>query len=108
MWAQFLEKVSLIDSVQVSDTKSLNGTRKATVNTLQLGQLRPQNARIAGEKLEVKWFLDNIEQIQFRDVFTIDATPGVWLVQVHFVTSEVRNDPRDLLTSSEIVVVSAE
>lgn len=105
MWAQFLEKVSLIDSVEVSDTV-INGKRKVTVNTLQLGQLRPDGARIAGEKLETKWFLENIEQVQLRDFFTIDATPGVWIVEVHFVTSEVRNDPRDLLTSSQVVLVS--
>lgn len=102
MWAQFFERVDIIDNVSMSAADS-NGNRDLTVNTIKLGQLREN--RIEGEKLEVKWFLNKIEQESLRDQFTISATPGAWEVEVHFITSEVRNDPRNLLTSRESVVV---
>lgn len=106
MWEQFLQRIDLIDSVDVSDAIE-NGTREVTVNTLKLGQLRSLKNKIEGEKLEVSWSLDSVDQPELRDQFTIRATPGTWRVTVHFVTSEVRHDPRDLLTSTETVVVPA-
>lgn len=105
MWYEFLSKVSLIDSLKASDQSS-NGTREVTLETIKLGQLRTGAWKLEGEKLEVKWFLSNTEQTEFRDQFVIRATPGVWSAQVHFVTPEVRSDPRGLTTSSAQVTVA--
>lgn len=104
MWSQFLSRVSLIDDVQVSDA-SENGRRVVVVNTLKLGQLREPGNEVEDESLEVKWFRGNQEQEEFRDKFEINAEPGNWKVEVHFNTTEVRDDPRSLLTSSEDFVV---
>ncbi|ODM97570.1 hypothetical protein Ocin01_09111 [Orchesella cincta] len=104
MWAQFLERVSLIDNVTVADSSS-NGLREVTVNTLKLGQLRAPGNEVPGETLEVKWILNNSEQEELRDQFTINAAPGSWACQVHFNTTEVRNDPQNLLTSTQTFTV---
>jgi len=106
MWEQFLQRVSLIDNVTVSDNAN-NGTREVTVQTLKLGRLRESGNEVPGESLDVKWFRNNQEQVALRDQFAINAEPGNWSVEVHFNTTEVRHDPRDLLTSSEDFVVPA-
>ncbi|CAL8080671.1 unnamed protein product [Orchesella dallaii] len=104
MWAQFLERVSLIDNVTVSESSS-DGRREVTVNTIKLGQLRAPGNEVPGETLEVKWIRNNQEQSELRDQFTVNAEPGNWAVEVHFNTTEVRYDPRNLLTSSQNFVV---
>jgi len=106
MWSQFLQRVSLIDGVDVSNSTSSNGTRQVTVNTLKLGQLREPGNEVDGESLEVKWILNNAEQPGLSNKFTIDAMPGQWVCEVKFVTTEVRNDPKNLLTSTKTFVVS--
>lgn len=106
MWAEFFERVSLIDGVDMGDRNS-DGTRDLTLQTLKLGQRR-EGFRIAGEKLETKWFLNNAEQTEFRDQFTIKATPGTWIAEVHFVTPEVRHDPKNLLTARQTVTVPSQ
>ncbi|KXN73690.1 hypothetical protein CONCODRAFT_166550, partial [Conidiobolus coronatus NRRL 28638] len=94
MWYQFLKKISLIDDVNVA-----NG--KATVSPLKLGQLRPANQRIPGEKLEIRWFKSGQHQSSFNDQLSASVSPGSWKVEVKLITPEVRSDPNNLLTSSK-------
>ncbi|KXN73693.1 hypothetical protein CONCODRAFT_3381 [Conidiobolus coronatus NRRL 28638] len=94
MWYQFLNRISLIDVVTVS-----NGN--ATVSPLKLGQLRPVNQRIEGEKLEISWFKSGQHQSDFKDQLNVRVSPGSWKVQVKLTTPEVRSDPKKLLISSK-------
>jgi len=105
MWAQFLARVSLIDNVTVSENSNANGTRDVTVQTLKLGQLRQPGNEMENEALEIKWFRDNQEQVAMRDQFEINAGPGNWMVEVHLNTTEVRHDPRNLLTSTAEFII---
>ncbi|CAL8080675.1 unnamed protein product [Orchesella dallaii] len=105
MWSQFLERVDLIDNVEVSNTTSPDGTREVKVNTLKLGQFREPGNEVPGETLDIKWILNNAEQEELRDQLIINAQPGNWVCEVHFNTTEVRSDPRNLLTSSQNFVV---
>lgn len=105
IWSQFLERISIIDGVQISNDTSSNGTREVTVNTLKLGHLRAPGNEVPGETLEVKWIRNNQEQTSLADHFTIQAEPGSWAVEVHFNTPEVRYDPRNLLTSTVNFIV---
>jgi len=78
----------------------------ATVNTLKLGQLRPIDNVIEGERLEVRWALNGVDQTQFNDLFVVENIPaGNWRVTVTMVTPEVRRDPTGLLTDSETFTV---
>lgn len=107
MWAQFLARVSLIDNVTVSSSAGEDGSREVSVSTLKLGQLRAPGNEVEGESLEVKWYRNNEEKVDLRDQFTVTAEPGNWAVEVHFNTTEVRYDPRDLLTSTQTFTVPA-
>lgn len=105
MWSQFLQRVSLIDNVTVSES-CVDLKREITVNTLKLGQLRAPGNEVPEETLQVRWYSNNQEQTGLRDQFTVNATStGNWAVEVHFNTTEVRSDPRDLLTSTLTFVV---
>jgi hypothetical protein len=99
MWHQFLNRISLIDGVTVS-----NG--KATVSPLMLGQLRPIDQRIEGEKLEISWFKSNQLQPEFNDQLSVSVSSGSWKVQVKLITPEVRSDPKNLLISSKTFEVN--
>jgi hypothetical protein len=105
MWYQFLERISLIDSVDVSSTTNPDGTKTVVLNTLKLGQLREPGNEVVGEELQVRWFHNNVEQPALNDMFQIDAASGSWSVQVHLETPEVRDDPQNLLTESETFTV---
>jgi hypothetical protein len=98
MWHSFLKKVSLIDGVSVS-----NGI--ATVSPIKLGQLRPADQQISGEKLEISWFKNGELQSYLNDQLTVSVSPGIWSVQVKLITPEVRSDPENLLTDTEIFIV---
>jgi hypothetical protein len=98
MWYQFLNKISLIDGVNVS-----NG--KATVSPLKLGQLRPSNQQIPGEKLEIRWFKSGQLQSNLNDLLTVPIAAGSWKVEVKFITPEVRSDPNQLLTATKTFTV---
>jgi hypothetical protein len=101
MWYQFLQRISLIDSVDVADSTNPDGTKTVTVRTLQLGQLRPPTNAIDGEKLEITWTQGGTVRDDLQNQFTVDATAGSWSVQVEFSTPEVRSDPNKLLVESE-------
>jgi len=105
MWYQFLQRVSLIDSVDVAATSNPDDTKTITLNTLKLGQLRASGNEVVGETLGVTWTKDGVEQEALKDKFVVDASKGSWKVQVNLVTPEVRSDPSGLLTEAENFVV---
>jgi hypothetical protein len=107
MWDQFLRRINIIDDIQVGVDMNPDGTRTVSLGTLSLGQRRQPGNEVEGEWLEVRWFRGGVEQEGFRDLFQVDCQPGAWTVTVTFVTPEVRNDPRGLLTETEAFDVSA-
>lgn len=107
MWIQFLSRISLIDDVTVAEERELDGTRKVTVKTLQLGQFRPPHqTRTPGEYLEIQWFKNDVEQVQLNGLQDIRAEPGIWNVNVKYETPEVRSDPNGYLRSAQKFTVS--
>jgi hypothetical protein len=100
MWLQFLERISLIDGVEISPVSNPNGKVNVTLHTLELGQLRQPGNEILGEKLNINWLLNGAEEIGLRDHFHIEASPGRWIVQVELISPEVRSDPDNLLKES--------
>jgi len=107
MWYQFLERISLIDSVAVGVVPNPDGTKPVVLETLKLGQLRAPGNEVEDERLEVRWFLGGVEQPELQDKFEIDAAPGSWRVQVDFNTPDIRSDPRGLTSESENFNVAA-
>jgi hypothetical protein len=105
MWYQFLQRISLIDSVDVADTTNPDGTKTVTLNTLKLGQLRQPGNEVEGERIEVTWSQDGADRVDLKDQFSVDANSGSWTVKVQLVTPEVRSDPQGLLLESETFVV---
>jgi hypothetical protein len=97
MWMQFLQRISLIDDLQI---RNFLPPKNVTLTTLQLGQFRPVESQIPGEAIHVKWYHNGNEQVALRDQFSIEADEGGWLVEVTFETPEVRHDPNNLLIDS--------
>lgn len=101
MWLQFLEKVSLVDSLVVDPLPNPDGTKRVRLNTLKLGQLRAPGNEIDGEWLKTTWSRDGVEQVDMTDLFEVSAFPGLWTVRIELVTSEVHSDPQGLLVETQ-------
>ncbi|CAG7827968.1 unnamed protein product, partial [Allacma fusca] len=87
IWYQFLERISLIDSVVISPGSA---PRNVTLNTLKLGALRASGNEVEGERLKVRWSRDGQDQIKLRNKFSIQADSGSWNISVELVTPEIR------------------
>lgn len=97
MWIQFLSKISLIDSLHVEESPNPDGSFGIVLTTLKLGQFRAPGNEVEGESWVVQWFLGNVLQEEWNNLFAINATTGVWDVRVEFVTDEVKLDSERLL-----------
>jgi len=107
MWYQFFMRIGLIDDVTIAEEMDPTMTRNVTVNTVGLGQLRDPENIVDGERLEVRWFYNNLEYTGLRDQFTVQARSGNWRVEVKLISPEVRHDPEGLLKDSEEFFVPA-
>jgi hypothetical protein len=105
MWQQFLQRISLIDSVVISPPTSPDAPRNVTLNTLKLGLLRAPGNEVEGESLEVRWTLGGVEQAELRDRFEIQARNGSWIVSVKLVTPEIRSDPLGRTSESQSFII---
>jgi hypothetical protein len=105
IWSQFLQRISLIDGVEIEPVGNPDAPRGVTVNTLKLGQLRAPGNEVDGERLEIRWIRNGEEVSDFKDEFKILAESGSWSVEVTLVTPEIRNDPQGLLVESEAFTV---
>ncbi|KXN73686.1 hypothetical protein CONCODRAFT_3372 [Conidiobolus coronatus NRRL 28638] len=94
MWYSFLSKITLIDDVKVKN-------HIATVSPVKLGKLRPQNQRIKGENLKIRWYRDGVHHWFYNDLLQVPVYSGNWNVTVQLETPEVRSDPKNLLTSTK-------
>jgi hypothetical protein len=99
LWLKMLEKISLIDDVDVVYGPS--SKISVTLNVPWLGQFRPAAEAINGERLEIRWFQEGAEVISLRGK-TVWAgsshdSAGAWRVEVRFIIPEVRSDPADVL-----------
>ena len=115
MWLQFFAKVSIIDEVELQYLP--DDQVAVAVKTIRFGPERaaPLSVRdhdhgpAPTEALLVSWTRDGLPQLEFRDKLRIQfdrtARAGRWEVAVTFVTSEVRNDPNDLLKGTSTFTV---
>lgn len=90
----------------MSEVPNANRTKRVTLNTLKLGQLREPGNEVADERFEVRWSRGGEVKPEFNNKFEIDAETGSWSVSVQFITKEVRNDPNGLLQETEHFTVT--
>lgn len=104
MWMNLLSRMSLIDSVDVTQA---DDSVRVVLQAVPLGQLRTDGKK-ADERYEVTWTHNGSEQPQLRDKFDwglpLDSARGQWSVKLHFVTPEVRSDPKGYTTDRKSVV----
>jgi hypothetical protein len=111
MWLHLLSRISLIDGVDV--TKE-NKSARVVLRALPLAHLRAGSGGArssSAERYEVTWTLNGKEQPELKDKFEwvlpLDVAAGQWHVKVHFVTPEVRYDPKGYTTSTQSFTISA-
>lgn len=105
MWLNLLQRISLIDGVDVIPED--DNVVSVKLHVIPLAQHRtgytPTSA--ISERYEVTWSFNGEEQPDLKDVFEwrrpADKVRGQWLVKVHFITPEVRHDPNGYTTSSQ-------
>jgi hypothetical protein len=95
-WLKFLDRIEMIDKAGYSATQ--DGIISAEVTTLPLGQFRSLGEAPAGEKIEIKWFADGSELVQFRDSRDWQTPAAIKAkkleVEVTLRSSEIRRDSR--------------
>lgn len=107
-WMQFLAVMDWIDDVRVTAANSSHTT--VTLDAVKVGQLReaPPMEGVT-EFYEVSWFRNNVLQTALTDLFEFtlpnSSASGSWRVNVFFNTTEVRDDPNDLLTATQTFVI---
>ncbi len=105
LWLQLLRRVDLIDSVSLEcDSTAPNPKATITIHLLPLAGLR--NVPVSEETFTTKWWKDG-EPIPLRDNATALNIwgAGLYEVEVHLATPDVRKDPTGLLTSRWAMVV---
>ncbi len=104
-WLQFFARISVIDQVAVQ-----NNLGKTSVNVVipPLAQLREEPVS-STEGLKVRWTHNGKERAELAGRLTWEMdgqeAQGTWVVDVEFVTSEVRKDPRNLLKGSKTIKI---
>jgi len=108
MWQQFLQRMSLVDDVEVSIS---GGTVDVQLKAVPLAQLREVPVPGLTESYSVVWTKDGQRQDQLGDQFTFTGTEedlaGSWEVELTLSSSEVRSDPSGLLTSNRAFSVGS-
>jgi len=101
MWLQFLARMDLIDDVEV---KASGGNADVQLKAVPLAQLRDRTISGLDEKYTVMWKKGGREQPELQDKFSFSGPSselrGNWEVTLKYITSEVRKDDRNLLTST--------
>jgi hypothetical protein len=107
MWLNLLSRISLIDSVNVTTDAKV---ASAVLHALPLGQKRQpaattDDAPTTGERYVLTWLHNGQEQPELQDRFEwtlpLEAARGRWVAKLHFLTPEVRYDPRGYTTSTQ-------
>ncbi len=104
-WNKFLNKIDLIDSA--SAIKGTTGIISGEVSTIALGKFRQLGEGPAGERVEIHWFGDGKELLEFRDYNRWEAKSPVMVqrleVEVKLVSPEIRRDSLGNTTQRIIV-----
>lgn len=116
MWLNLLSRISLIDSVNVTTDAKV---ASAVLHALPLGQKRHRPAATTtttddaapatDERYVLTWLRNGQEQPELQDRFEwtlpLEAARGQWVAKLHFLTPEVRYDPRGYTTSSQAFTI---
>lgn len=93
-WMKFLDRINLID--EASAHKNQDGFYAAEVSTLALGQYRTLGKAPTDERIEILWFADGKELVNYRDMNRWETKSPIVAkgleVEVKFLTSEIRRD----------------
>lgn len=91
---KFLDRINLID--EASAHKNQDGFYAAEVSTLALGQYRTLGTAPTDERIEILWFADGKELVNYRDMNRWETKSPIVAkgleVEVKFLTSEIRRD----------------
>lgn len=110
MWLRFLKKVALIDGIETT-CSALPSERSGTINVkaslVPLAHLRPEESRVAGETIDIRWFKNSVEQKEFAgltEFYVVSSTVSAsdsWKLEVKFSTPEIRKDKDGVTASSK-------
>ena len=112
MWLQFMNKLDVIESVNVLKTASGHSVQ---LEVLPLGPFRSKTDRfaidhpdvVAQERFIVRWSKNGKVQQDLNDQLSVDLKGRMfrdrWTVEVEFQTPMVRSDPRKLLHSTRTI-----
>jgi len=101
IWHQFLEVMDWIDDVTVENS---GGNSTVSLLAVKVGQLREVPIDGVVERYIVSWARNNVVQTDLANLFEwekpTNQVTGSWRVTIEYETTEVRNDPQNLLTAT--------
>lgn len=98
MWMQFLNRMSLIDTVEAE----LRGgdTFQIRAVVVPLGQFRAPEDQIEGERYTSYWTQNGVRRVEFDNLFEFtvpaSAASGNWELHMDFLSPSIRSDPTGL------------
>jgi hypothetical protein len=105
MWMQFFNRMSLIDSVEVSEE---GGVVKVVLAPVQLAHFRPPEDQF-GEEYTLTWLRDGIVQPELSDEYgwesVADQVRGNWQARLRLTSPHIRADPTGLTTFTRDFVI---
>jgi hypothetical protein len=105
MWLELLNRMSLIDDV---DVVSSGGNVAVTLAVVPLAQFRAGGAR-PGEAYTVEWTRNGVVQSNLANTYTFSGTQaslaGTWRVTVKYINPEIRRDNLGSTTSTEAFTI---
>jgi hypothetical protein len=107
LWLQLLRGVSLIDTVEEScSTHAEPSVSTLTLRLVPLAQLRATAVLGLDESYTITWSKDGAVLPGLTNKTQVDVAPGTYSVDVKYSTTEVRVDPKNLLTARMEYTVS--
>ena len=105
MWLELLNRMSLIDDLDVA---TVSGTTTVTLTPIKLAQFREGVPR-DGEAYTVQWSRNGVVQANLNNLFTFSGTQaslaGSWTVTLEFTTPEIRVDNLGSTVSTEAFTI---
>ena len=105
MWLELLNRLSLIDDVDVTTT---GGNTVVTLSVIPLAQFRPAGPR-PGESYTIEWRRNGVVQGNLANQYTFSGTQaslaGTWVVNVDYTNPEIRVDNIGATSATETFTI---